>query len=114
MDTYRTEEEQVEAIGRWWNENGRSIIISIVLALSAGFGWQAWKDHDLQQSESASHEYQLLLQYLAVSDSAPGGDYSEANVWNSDEKKKYQRYVKKRKRMDAMDDETVKRLGGSR
>ena len=42
------------------------------------------------------------------------GDYSEANVWNSDEKKKYQRYVKKRKRMDAMDDETVKRLGGNR
>jgi predicted negative regulator of RcsB-dependent stress response len=80
MDTYRTEEEQVEAIGRWWNENGRSIIISVVLALSAGFGWQAWKDHDLQQSESASHEYQLLLQHLAVSNSAPGGDYSEAKA----------------------------------
>ena len=46
MDTYRTEEEQVEAIRHWWDENGRSIIISIVLALAAGFGWQAWKDHD--------------------------------------------------------------------
>jgi predicted negative regulator of RcsB-dependent stress response len=78
MDTYRTEEEQVEAIRRWWDENGRSIIISIVLALSAGFGWQAWKNHDQQLGEAASHDYQVLLQQLAVSSSAPGEDFSEA------------------------------------
>jgi predicted negative regulator of RcsB-dependent stress response len=75
---YRTEEEQVEAIRRWWDENGRSIIISIVLALSAGFGWQACKNHDQQLGEAASHDYQMLLQQLAVSSSAPGADFSEA------------------------------------
>ncbi len=78
MDTYRTEEEQVEAIRRWWDENGRSTIISIVLALAAGFGWQAWKNHDQQLGEAASHDYQLLLQHLAVTSAAPGGDFSEA------------------------------------
>ena len=77
MDTYRTEEEQVEAIRRWWDENGRSTIISIVLALAAGFGWQAWKNHDQQLGEAASHDYQFLLQQLAVSDTEPGTDFSE-------------------------------------
>lgn len=77
MDTYRTEEEQVEAIRRWWDENGRSTIISIVLALAAGFGWQAWKNHDQQLGETASHDYQFLLQQLAASSTVPGADLSE-------------------------------------
>ncbi len=77
MDTYRTEEEQVEAIRRWWDENGRSILVAIVLALAAGFGWQAWKDHNKTQAENASHVYQAMLQSL--SDSAPGErDFLEA------------------------------------
>ena len=78
MDTYRTEEEQVEAIRRWWDENGRSTIVSIVLAVAAGFGWQAWKNHDQQLTEAASHEYQLLLQSLAVNSTDPEGDLSQA------------------------------------
>ena len=46
MEEYRTEEEQVEALRRWWDENGRSTIAAIVIALSVGFGWQAWKSNE--------------------------------------------------------------------
>lgn len=70
METYRTEEEQVEAIRRWWDENGRSTIVAIVLALAAGFGWQAWKDYDRERTENASYVYQAMLQSL--NDSAAG------------------------------------------
>ncbi len=66
MDTYRTEEEQVEALKRWWDENGRSTIAAIVLALIAGFGWQAWKDFDQGQTAAASDLYQGLLQALSA------------------------------------------------
>lgn len=66
MDTYRTEEEQVEAIRRWWGENGRSIILAIVVAASAGFGWQAWKGYDQQSVENASIIYQSLVQSIDV------------------------------------------------
>ena len=34
MEEYRTEEEQVEALRRWWNENGRSTIVAIIVALA--------------------------------------------------------------------------------
>ena len=69
MDAYRTEDEQVEALRRWWDENGRSTIVAIVVALAAGFGWQGWKDHSQGQREQASEIYQTMLQ--AVSEPQP-------------------------------------------
>lgn len=68
MEPYNTEEEQVEALRRWWDENGRSTIAAIVIALAAGFGWQAWQKHDQGQSENASDLYQALLQAVNVAD----------------------------------------------
>ncbi len=65
MESYRTEEEQVEALKRWWDENGKSTIAAIVLALVAGFGWQGWKKYDLDQQQLASDLYQSLLQAMA-------------------------------------------------
>ena len=68
MDQYRTEEEQVEALRRWWDENGKSTIAAIVIALAAGFGWQAWKANDQQQRENASDIYQAMLQAVGAED----------------------------------------------
>ncbi|MEP1472552.1 MAG: tetratricopeptide repeat protein [Halieaceae bacterium] len=65
MDTYGTEEEQVEALKRWWQENGRSTVIAIVLALVAGFGWQGWQSYDETQQQEASDLYQSLLQAMS-------------------------------------------------
>ncbi len=42
MSEYQTEEEQVEAIKRWWKENGTSVIAGLVIGLGGVFGWQAW------------------------------------------------------------------------
>lgn len=62
MDTYRTEEEQVEALRRWWDENGRSTMLAVVLAVGAGFGWQGWQQHQQEQAEIASQQYEALLE----------------------------------------------------
>ncbi|MBP6682546.1 MAG: tetratricopeptide repeat protein [Halioglobus sp.] len=66
MEPYRTEEEQVEALRRWWQENGRSTIVAIVLALGVGFGYQGWKDFRENQADNASDLYQRVLQALSV------------------------------------------------
>ena len=64
METYRTEEEQVEALKKWWDENGRSTVAAIVLALAAGFGWQGWQEYRKDQAETASSRYEEMLEVM--------------------------------------------------
>ena len=70
MDQYGTEEEQVEALRRWWDENGKSTIAAIVIAVSVGVGWQTWKANDRQQQENASDIYQAMLQAMDTGDAS--------------------------------------------
>lgn len=70
MEQYRTEEEQVEALRKWWDENGRSTIAAVIIALSLGFGWQTWKGYSQDRSEAASNTYQAMLQQLGVDEDA--------------------------------------------
>lgn len=68
MEAYRTEEEQVEALRRWWNENGRSTLFAMVLVLAGVFGWQGWQRYEAQRSDSASDLYQQMLEAAAMAD----------------------------------------------
>ena len=68
MESYRTEEEQVEALKKWWDENGRSTIAAIIVALGIGFGWQGWQTYQDTDAENASQRYQNLLQRLSSAD----------------------------------------------
>ncbi len=62
METYRTEEEQVEAIKHWWKENATSTLLTIVIAVTGYFGWQYYDQHSEQTAEQASAMYQQLLE----------------------------------------------------
>ncbi|MFG6179279.1 YfgM family protein [Halomonas sp. THAF12] len=61
MAEMRSEEEQVEALKRWWKENGTSLIAGAVIAAAGVFGWKAWQDYQAGQAEAASATYQQLL-----------------------------------------------------
>ncbi len=61
MDVYKTEEEQVEAIKKWWNENGKSIIAGVVIGITAIFGWRAYDSHMVVQAEQASVLYEQMI-----------------------------------------------------
>ncbi|WP_320109344.1 YfgM family protein [Halomonas almeriensis] len=58
----RTEEEQLEAIKRWWKENGVSLLIGAAIAAAGVFAWKSWQDYQTAQAEAASQRYQQLLQ----------------------------------------------------
>ncbi len=57
MTTYLNEEEQLEALKKWWAENGKSIVIGVVLGFAAIFGWQGWQAYRVAQGEAASNLY---------------------------------------------------------
>jgi predicted negative regulator of RcsB-dependent stress response len=61
VETYRTEEEQIEAIKRWWQENGKSTVFGIALALTIVFGWKGWQGHQQDQAAEASAIFDNLL-----------------------------------------------------
>lgn len=68
MSTYQTEEEQVEAIKKWWKENGRSVVGGIVLGFAIIGGWQAWQGYQRTQGETASAWYDAMRQAVNVAD----------------------------------------------
>jgi predicted negative regulator of RcsB-dependent stress response len=73
VSTHLTEEEQVEALKRWWSENGKSVIGGIVLGLGLVFGWQGWNQHQKSQAEMASAEYDRMLLLIDQGDLETAG-----------------------------------------
>ncbi len=61
VEIYQTEDEQVEAIKRWWRENGKSIIAGIVIGIAAVLGWNFWQDHRERKTARASEAFAQLL-----------------------------------------------------
>lgn len=66
MAQHLTEEEQIETLKRWWAENGRSVIVGIILAVGGYFGWQAWQNQQQVAKEEASVLYQELADVVAA------------------------------------------------
>lgn len=62
MSTYRTDDEQVEAIKKWWKENGKSVAGGIVLGFAIIFGWQWWQGYQKGQGEAASLLFDTMRQ----------------------------------------------------
>ena len=62
MSTYQTEEEQVEAIKKWWKENGKSVIGGVVLGFAIIGGWQGWQGYQRNQGEAASAYFDSMRQ----------------------------------------------------
>ena len=67
-----TEEEQVEQIKKWWNNNGKQIIAGAVIGLGGIFGWNTYTDYKDNQSINARS---LYLNY--ASDSSNLGAYDK-------------------------------------
>ncbi|WP_292433007.1 tetratricopeptide repeat protein [Methylobacter sp.] len=64
MEIYETEEEQVEALKRWWKENSTSAIVGLVVGLIIILGWNYWLDHKKERAAQASVTYSQLLKAL--------------------------------------------------
>lgn len=59
--TYETDEEKVEAIKKWWKENGLSVIAGAALGLGAIYGWRLWIGHKESVAGQASTAFEQLM-----------------------------------------------------
>ncbi len=69
MDPQLTEQEQVEAIKKWWAENGRSVIAGLVLGIAAVAGVRYWFHYQEQQSMAAGEIFARLQRAHDAGDS---------------------------------------------
>lgn len=70
MSTYETDEEKVEAIKKWWKENGFSIIAGVAIGLGAIFGYRAWVNYTDSVGQQASAAFEQLLASAGGDDAA--------------------------------------------
>jgi len=70
MEQFATEEQQVEAIKRFWKDNGIAIVAGAVLGLGGLWGWRYYTDSQITAKEVASAAYQKGLQDIIDAESA--------------------------------------------
>lgn len=62
MEIYSSEEQQVEAIKKFWQENGTQIILGAVLGLGGWGGWNWYVDKQISEKEAASAQYEKFIE----------------------------------------------------
>lgn len=72
MELYDSEEQQVEAIKDWWKENGKAVVLGVVVGLGGLFGWRYYQDSVVQAQEAASEQYSKAVESIV----AKGADSS--------------------------------------
>ncbi|GMR07488.1 MAG: tetratricopeptide repeat protein [Gammaproteobacteria bacterium] len=74
MEGYETEDEQVEAIKKWWTEYSKSILIGLVIGAALVTGWRYYENYQHNQAATASVLFNQMLSDLqkGLEDTAQG------------------------------------------
>ncbi|MGJ0484873.1 MAG: YfgM family protein [Methylomicrobium sp.] len=64
MAIYDSEEEQLEALKAWWNENGTSTIVGVVVGIALITGWNYWRSYKQEKVAQASATYSQLAKSI--------------------------------------------------
>ncbi|MEY4921459.1 MAG: hypothetical protein RLY17_176 [Pseudomonadota bacterium] len=66
MEVYTTENEQVDAVRRFFSENGKALAVGVVLGIGALVGWRYWQSYQNTAITEASSAYQQVSNALAA------------------------------------------------
>lgn len=62
MEHLSSEQEQIDQLKRWWKENGKSLVLGLVLGIGGLAGYRYWDASETAKAQSASQNYELFLQ----------------------------------------------------
>jgi predicted negative regulator of RcsB-dependent stress response len=72
--THLTEEEQIEALKRWWKDYGTTVLIAAVVGLGGFFAWNQYQKHQVETASEASVVYEKFAAAVTEFDSAPADE----------------------------------------
>jgi predicted negative regulator of RcsB-dependent stress response len=61
MEVYSSEQEQIEAIKKWWRENGMAIVVGVAVGFGGLYGWKEWQSYVNNRAEQASSLYSQIV-----------------------------------------------------
>ncbi|MCR6652263.1 MAG: tetratricopeptide repeat protein [Cellvibrionaceae bacterium] len=68
MAAHLTEEEQIEALKRWWKDYGTVVLIAAVVGLGGFFAWNLYKSHQVKSSGESASVYEKLASAMTEFD----------------------------------------------
>ena len=68
MADYLTDEEQAERLKAWWDKNGTSLVVALVVALAAVIGWRYYQSYSTDQANAASEAFRTYLDARAAAE----------------------------------------------
>ncbi|NIY49015.1 tetratricopeptide repeat protein [Cedecea colo] len=60
MEVYENENDQMEAVKRFFAENGKALVVGVVLGIGALVGWRYWNSHQADSAMASSLAYQQV------------------------------------------------------
>lgn len=66
METYVSEQEQVEQLRRWWKSNGQALVLGLALGLGGLAAYRYWDASRDSQAMNASINYEAMVQMTAA------------------------------------------------
>ncbi len=72
------EQEQVDALKSWWKDNGKWLLVSLVVAVAAGIGVSQWKDSRARQHKDAAALYAEVEKQALTNDAKRVNDAAAA------------------------------------
>jgi predicted negative regulator of RcsB-dependent stress response len=64
VDVYSSEQEQIEALKKWWKDNGTAVIAGLAIGCGGLFGWQYWQGQRIAEAEAVSKGFQQLMSLI--------------------------------------------------
>ena len=83
MDEFESEDQQIEAIKKWWKENGASLILGLGIGVAALLGWREYLSYQTGHSAEASDLYQAV-QAQVVNNRLDDAHIQKADLIRSD------------------------------
>jgi len=101
VEIYENENDQVDAIKRFFADNGKALAVGVVLGIGALVGWRFWNSHQADNAREISQAYESAVSALQA---GKQDSYAAAEKFAADNKNSYgalaslelaQRYVEK-------------------
>ncbi|TKI06738.1 YfgM family protein [Martelella alba] len=87
MEIYSTENEQRDALMRFFRDNGKALAIGVVIGVAALLGWHYWRSHQSDSMMSSSAAWQQVT--TALSDNADSRHVEAAQKFADDNNNNY-------------------------